>query len=242
MNEVQLATHQHNFISGSMPISVIIQRLVNHGCPNISNRLDAIHCNDIPFSRGGFGDVHQGTLLDGTKVALKCLRLYVSETESNRRALKYAARELHTWSKCQHPNIMDLLGLVEFRGQIAMVSLWMENGSVDHLDVNNHAIDRCRICFGAAQGLAYLHKIGIVHGDIKGGNIMLSNNNDAQLADFGNAVLASSVLTFTESSAHSRLSTRWAAPEQLLGEATYSRQADIYSLGMTILVRPDTNG
>ncbi|KAG8795461.1 hypothetical protein FRC12_014278 [Ceratobasidium sp. 428] len=64
---------------------------------------------------------------------------------------------------------------------------------------------------------------------------MLSNNNDAQLADFGNAVLASSVLTFTESSAHSRLSTRWAAPEQLLGEATYSRQADIYSLGMTIL-------
>ncbi|KAG8713010.1 hypothetical protein FRC09_019225 [Ceratobasidium sp. 395] len=68
------------------------------------------------------------------------------------------------------------------------------------------------------------------------GNVLLSNNGGVQLADFGNAVLASSALLFTESSStRSGFSVRWAAPEQLQAEVAYSREADIYSLGMTIL-------
>ncbi|KAG8715219.1 hypothetical protein FRC09_016814 [Ceratobasidium sp. 395] len=193
-------------------------------------------CNGRPYSRGGFGDVHQGTLLDGTKVALKCLRLYVNESESNDKVLKYAARELHTWSRCRHPNIVQLLGLAEFHDQIAMISPWMENGSVDRLNRNNNKIDRCRLCFEVARGLAYLHEINIVHGDLKGRNVLLSSNGEALLADFGNAVLVGGALLFTEStSARSGFSMRWAAPEQLLNEVAYSRQADVYSLGMTVL-------
>ncbi|KAG8723263.1 hypothetical protein FRC09_004045 [Ceratobasidium sp. 395] len=102
-------------------------------------------------------------------------------------------------------------------------------------------------CSGVARGLAYLHGIDIVHGDLKGGNVLLSDNGEALLADFGNAVLASSPLLFTEStSTRSGLSVRWAyehvnkqpqAPEILQGEVPYSRQADIYSLGMEIVSR-----
>ncbi|KAG8712935.1 hypothetical protein FRC09_019302 [Ceratobasidium sp. 395] len=194
-------------------------------------------CSEIPYSGGGFGDVYQGTMLDGTKIALKCLRVYMNDSETDAKAkLKYAARELHTWSKCRHPNIVELLGLAEFRGKIAMVSPWMENGSVNRLS-SNHTVDRCRLSFEVASGLAYLHGIDIVHGDLKGANIMLSENNGAQLADFGNAVLANSVLDFTGSSRHSQHSTRWAAPEQLSGMVAYSHQADIHSLGMEIVSR-----
>ncbi|KAG8714221.1 hypothetical protein FRC09_017862 [Ceratobasidium sp. 395] len=225
-------------ISRSMSIGAIIERLVNHGCPDISNRLDMTHCNETPYSRGGFGDVHQGFLRDGTKVALKCLRLYVRDNQANDKALKHAARELHTWSKCRHPNIVELLGLAEFRGQIAMISPWMENGSIDRLDNEDDTIDRYQLCLSIAQGLMYLHGINIVHGDLKGGNVLLSNNGGVQLADFGNAVLASSALLFTESSSiRSGFSVRWAAPEQLQGEVTYSREADVYSLGMEIISR-----
>ncbi|KAG8756460.1 hypothetical protein FRC12_010553 [Ceratobasidium sp. 428] len=193
-------------------------------------------CDQNPYSGGGFGDVHQGVLLDGTKVALKCVRLYINKSKDYCKEFKYAARELHTWSKCQNPNVVKLLGLAEFRGKIAMVSPWMEQGSVNYLDSSDDRIDRCQLCIGVARGLAYLHETNIVHGDLKGGNVLLSNNGEAQLADFGNAVFAGSALLFTEStSTRSGFSVRWAAPEQLLDEVLYSRQADIYSLWMTIL-------
>ncbi|KAG8708616.1 hypothetical protein FRC09_001131 [Ceratobasidium sp. 395] len=188
-------------------------------------------CSKNPLSQGGLGDVYEGTMLDGTKVALKCLRIYANENEASTKALKYAARELHTWSKCRHPNIVELLGLAEFRGQIVMVSPWMKNGSINRLNIN-HTIDCCRLSFEVASGLAYLHEIDIIHGDLKGANIMLSNDSNAQLTDFGNAVLANSGLAFTESSSQSNLSSRWAAPEQLIDKVVYSREADIYSLGM----------
>ncbi|KAG8790414.1 hypothetical protein FRC12_011929 [Ceratobasidium sp. 428] len=224
-------------ISGSMPIDAVIERLVSHGCPNISSRLDAAQCNEFPISRGGFGDVYQGALLGGTKVALKCFRFYVNEREAKELTLKHAARELYTWSKCRHPNVVELLGLAEFRGQIAMVSPWMASGGIDQLNRSNRTIDRCRLCFQIAQGLAYLHETGVVHGDLKGANVLLSDNEDAQIADFGNAVLASNTLAFTESATRFGLSLRWAAPELLEGKASYNRQADIYSLGMEVISR-----
>ncbi|KAH7322154.1 hypothetical protein B0J17DRAFT_582816, partial [Rhizoctonia solani] len=41
-------------------------------------------------------------------------------------------RELHTWSKCQHPNVVRLLGLALFRDRIGMVSPWMGQGNLPH--------------------------------------------------------------------------------------------------------------
>ncbi|KAG8723269.1 hypothetical protein FRC09_004051, partial [Ceratobasidium sp. 395] len=124
---------------------------------------------------------------------------------------KHAARELHTWSRCQNPNVVQLLGLAEFRGKLAMVSPWMENRSVNLLDSSDDRIDCCQLCIEVARGLAYLHEMNIVHGGLKGGNVLLSNNGKAQLADFGSAVLADSPLLFTEStSTRSGLSVRWA--------------------------------
>ncbi|KAG8702096.1 hypothetical protein FRC08_003692, partial [Ceratobasidium sp. 394] len=226
---------QRDTISSSMPTKEVIRCLVDHGCPNITKDLNLRLCDENPISRGGFGDIHRGTLRDGTKVALKCLRLYVGSGEENQNALKGAARELYAWSKCSHPNVVKLLGLAKFRGQIAMVSLWMENGGINRLDKNDNRIDRCRLCVQIATGLAYLHKINIVHGDLKGANVLLSNDGVAQITDFGNAALGSSTLAFTESTTRSHLSTRWAAPEQLDDKVAHSREADVYSLGMTIL-------
>lgn len=46
--------------------------------------------------------------------------------------IQHAARELHTWSKCNHPNVIPLLGLAVFRGRIGMVSPWMGLGNLPH--------------------------------------------------------------------------------------------------------------
>ncbi|KAF8595411.1 kinase-like protein [Ceratobasidium sp. AG-I] len=187
------------------------------------------------MSSGGFGDVYQGTMRNGAQVALKCLRCYVNKGEVNQNALKHAAKELYAWSKCKHNNVVQLLGLAEFRGQITMVSPWMENGSVSRLDKSVSIDYRCTLSAQIAVGLSYIHSIGIVHGDLKGANVLLSDDGAAQLTDFGNAIPESRTLSFTGSSINSGLSIRWASPEQLQGEAIYSMQADVYSLAMTIL-------
>ncbi|QRV88622.1 Ephrin type-A receptor 4 [Ceratobasidium sp. AG-Ba] len=148
---------------------------------------------------------------------------------------KHAARELYTWSKCQHPNIQRLLGLVQFRGQIGMVSEWVPNGNLleyvsRHPDVNRYVLSK-----QLSDGLSYLHGFGVIHGDLKGANVLISGDGIPLLTDFGNAELHQRTLQFSITGSQTSISVRWAAPEILQGIATCSVQGDIYALGMTIL-------
>lgn len=85
------------------------------------------------------------------------------------------------------------------------------------------------------EGLVYLHEKGIVQGDLKGVNILVSSDGTPMLTDFGNASLGESTISFTGTSG-SNFSLRWTAPEMLGESGTPSRAADVYALGMTILV------
>ncbi|QRV98495.1 Serine/threonine-protein kinase [Ceratobasidium sp. AG-Ba] len=164
------------------------------------------------------------------------MRLHVGPSDSGRKTLKHAARELHIWSKCQHPNVLALMGLVIFRDQIGMVSRWMEQGNLPTYIAQNPGVDRFQLSADISAGLAYLHQTGIVHGDLKGVNVLVGDNGIPMLADFGNAVLYDYTLNFTTTTRKYSLSPRWAAPELLdEREATYSQQADVYALGMTVL-------
>lgn len=49
--------------------------LIDHGCENLTPRLSLQECSEYPVSAGGFGDVHSGRLDDGTKIAIKAVRL-----------------------------------------------------------------------------------------------------------------------------------------------------------------------
>ncbi|KAG8721447.1 hypothetical protein FRC09_007871 [Ceratobasidium sp. 395] len=164
------------------------------------------------------------------------MRQQVGTSDSVCKSLKHAARELYVWSKCRHPYVLPLIGLVAFRGLIGMVSQWVERGNLrSYLEENpNH--DRFRMSADISAGLAYLHECGIVHGDLKGLNILIDNAGNPMLTDFGNAVLQDCTLNFTATTRKTQLSSRWAAPELLDDrEGAYSRPADVYALGMTIL-------
>lgn len=85
-------------------------------------------------------------------------------------------------------------------------------------------------------GLAYIHTNGMVHGDLKAANVMVSFDGTAMIADFGNAQLKDLTLKFTHTT-NGALSIRWAAPELLLGDdgPQASKEADVYAFGMTVL-------
>ncbi|KAF8593915.1 kinase-like protein [Ceratobasidium sp. AG-I] len=219
-------------INSLMSLSDVISVLTAHGCENITNRLKLSSCSDLPLSCGGFGDVYRGKLNDGTPVAIKTMRIQILSTNEIQKPLKNAARELHTWSKCQHPNVLRLLGLVQFRNQIGMVAEWMDNGSLIAYILQQAAANRYQLCVQVCDGLSYLHGIGVIHGDLKGLNVLVSSDGTAMLGDFGNAVLQGRTLLFTATTVKNALSPRWAAPELIDGSGIYSIAADVYALGM----------
>ncbi|QRV95585.1 Tyrosine-protein kinase [Ceratobasidium sp. AG-Ba] len=219
-------------ISRFMSISEIVLRLGEHGCEDVTNRLDVASSGEFPVSRGGFGDVYKGKMLDETQIAIKTMRITVNSTNESTRYLKDAARELYTWSKCNHTNVIKLLGLARYRNQIGMVSIWAEHGHLPGYISQNPEADRCWISAQVCNGLAHLHSCDVVHGDLKGLNVLISSSGVPMLTDFGNAILRDYTLQFTGTTTRSSVSPRWAAPELLEGSTTFSKEADVYALAM----------
>ncbi|CAE6491886.1 unnamed protein product [Rhizoctonia solani] len=86
-----------------------------------------------------------------------------------------------------------------------------------------------------ADAVAYLRSCNMVHGDIKGANILVSDEHIPKLADFGNSVLGEYTLTFTTTTTRPHMTVRWTAPEIFLEETKHTFEGDVYALGMTIL-------
>ncbi|QRV90237.1 hypothetical protein RhiJN_18255 [Ceratobasidium sp. AG-Ba] len=221
-------------ITSTMGPDEIVARLGTRGCADLTNQLDISTSSLYLISSGGFGDIYRCKLKDGAEVAVKTIRFYNDSLDRNPNNFKHAARELHTWSKCWHPNVQRLLGLAMFRDQIGMITKWEWNGSLPHYLEQNPKMDRCILSVQVCEGLFYLHESRVVHGDLKAANILVSEHGVPQLADFGNATLQECTLQFSTSSTNAIVSTRWAAPELFQG-TTCSIPADIYALGMTIL-------
>ncbi|KAG8764253.1 hypothetical protein FRC12_008216 [Ceratobasidium sp. 428] len=250
-NQLKITAATGAEITSATTPEEIVLRLSIRGCTDMAEQLDLATCGERPISSGGFGDIYQGRLKDGTQVAIKTIRLYVGSGEQDKKILKVsqhvtallarifkatqrAAHEVYAWSKCKHPNVQPLLGLVMFRGHIGMIAAWESNGSLPQYLERRADADRCNLSNQIAEGLSYLHASGVVHGDLKGANVLISQHGVAQLADFGNAKLKEYTLKFTETSTKEALSSRWAAPELFEGKPC-SYATDVYALGMTIL-------
>ncbi|KAG8698679.1 hypothetical protein FRC08_005768, partial [Ceratobasidium sp. 394] len=224
-------------ISSNTPPAEIIEHLTEHGCADLTSDLDPSSFSIQPVERGGFGFVYREKLRDGRQVAIKALRVSLDADDEADKLPKRAARELYTWSKCQHPNVLPLLGLAQVQDQIRMVSLWMENGSLPSYLAKHPSLNRCDMAIHVCNGLEYLHDTGIIHGDLKGNNVLVSRKGIPMITDFGNAILHQGTLQFTETAKQSGFAPRWTAPEILdEREVKQSEEADVYALGMTILV------
>ncbi|CAE6526463.1 unnamed protein product [Rhizoctonia solani] len=218
-------------ITCEMSSEEILTQLANHGCKNITSRLDFTKCHQTPVFTGGFGDVYMGYLKSGDLVALKCSRLRV-DTSEKKKQLKRSAHELYIWSKCRHSNILPLIGVAHYKDQLTMISPWMAYGSLTAYLTQHPEADRYDMCGQIAEGVAYLHEQGIVHGDIKGANIMVSKEHVPKIADFGTSVLRDYTLQFATTTKEQINTLRWAAPEVFKGITKLSTKGDVYSLGM----------
>lgn len=183
-------------------------------------------------SYGGLGNVYRAALKDNTRVAIKCIRQDWSKLEN--KVTKYTAREIATWNKLVHPNILEFLGLALFQDQLVMVSPWMPYGNVVDF-VNQRGGNRCSLSLQLTSAVAYMHSLRVVHGDIKGANTLVSEDGVVKLADFGLTIVRDATLEISITNKGGG-TVRWMAPELFLEEsAVRSETADIYALGMTFL-------
>ncbi|KAJ1300895.1 hypothetical protein OPQ81_003321 [Rhizoctonia solani] len=115
---------------------------------------------------GNFGDIWRGKLNDGTDVAVKVWRISWLSTE-NHKILKRLTREIYNWSKTNHANVHQLLGVMMFQGRVGMVSRWMPNGNLQEYLSKHKTADRYQLCAQVSKGVQYLHAKSIIHGDLK---------------------------------------------------------------------------
>ncbi|PON50258.1 Serine/threonine protein kinase [Parasponia andersonii] len=185
---------------------------------------------------GGFGLVYRATLPDGKKVAIKRLSGDCGQMEREFRA------EVETLSRAQHPNLVLLQGYCMFKSDRLLIYSYMENSSLDywlHERVDGPAFlkweTRLQIARGAARGLAYLHQScepHILHRDIKSSNILLDENFEAHLADFG---LARLILPYDTHVTTDLVGTLGYIPPEYGQASVATYKGDVYSFGVVLL-------
>ncbi|KAG8944680.1 hypothetical protein FRC04_001644 [Tulasnella sp. 424] len=195
------------------------------------------------FSCGGFSDVHKCEVqfatpadTDPKMAAVKVLRPVglnnCDESEVLKRMIARTHREADAWSAIFHPNVVPLLG-VTFIPVLSLISPWYEKGNLRSYLASNPNVDRLKLLLDVATGLAHLHSQNpsVVHGDIKPENVLINDNGDALIMDFGLAMVMEENPLYSNSHRQGG-SVRWMAPELLLNsKVTRSCNTDVYSYG-----------
>ncbi|KAJ3995640.1 kinase-like domain-containing protein [Lentinula boryana] len=185
-----------------------------------------------PVAFGAFSDVWMGRWYDSVEskqrvVAIKYLR-QVMVQNVREKLFKRLQAELLTWHQLCHRNLATLYGIMQSSTSIGMVSAWCDNGTISNYLEKKPEADRLKLIIQVASGVAYLHHFNppVVHGDLKGGNILVNGHEQAVITDFGLSKVMEDLSNLSRSSmSESRRSTstsffagstRWMAPELLL--------------------------
>lgn len=186
------------------------------------------------LGQGGFGYVHKGVLPNGKEIAVKSLK-----TGSGQGEREFSA-EVEIISRVHHRHLVSLVGYCIAGGQRMLVYEFVPNNTMEHhlygkgLPVMDWPT-RLRIALGSAKGLAYLHEDchpRIIHRDIKAANILLDENFEAMVADFGLAKLSSD--NYTHVSTRVMGTFGYLAPEYA-SSGKLTEKSDVFSFGVMLL-------
>ncbi|GER26880.1 leucine-rich repeat protein kinase family protein [Striga asiatica] len=189
------------------------------------------------LGQGGFGKVYKGVLGDNTKVAVK--RLTDFESPGGDTAFQ---REVEMISVAVHRNLLRLIGFCTTPTERLLVYPFMQNLSVAsrlrELKPGEPVLDwatRKRVALGTARGLEYLHEHcnpKIIHRDVKAANVLLDEDFEAVVGDFGLAKLVD--VRRTNVTTQVRGTMGHIAPEYL-STGKSSEKTDVFGYGIMLL-------
>ncbi|KAE8647671.1 hypothetical protein Csa_002971 [Cucumis sativus] len=188
------------------------------------------------LGEGGFGPVFKGKLTNGEEIAVKRLSLKSSQGHDEFK------NEVMVIMKLQHKNLVRLLGCCLEGEEKLLVYEYMANTSLDAFlfdPVKSKQLDwvkRNNIINGVAKGILYLHedsRLKIIHRDLKASNVLLDDEMNAKISDFGTARIFGGKQV--EASTNRVVGTfGYMAPEYAM-EGVFSIKSDVYSFGILML-------
>ncbi|KAF5777155.1 putative protein kinase RLK-Pelle-CrRLK1L-1 family [Helianthus annuus] len=188
------------------------------------------------IAKGGFGKVYEGVSEKHGHIAVKRL-----EHRQGGQGDHEFKTEIALLSEYEHKNIVSLLGFCDEDGEKILVYKYESKGSLDkHLNNKDLTwIQRIQICLDAAHGLKYLHDDGgphhgIIHRDVKSSNILLDENSNAKISDFGLSRVgpANTQSSFLISNACG--TPGYIDPDYLI-TGYLTEKSDVYSFGVVLL-------
>ncbi|KAI5020614.1 hypothetical protein ZWY2020_045502 [Hordeum vulgare] len=188
------------------------------------------------LGEGGYGIVYKGILPDGQEIAVKKL---LGATEHGLHQLR---NEVLLLAELQHKNLVRLQGFCSHRDDTLLVYEYIKNGSLDNFlfDASEENTlnweQRYNIILGIAKGILYLHEDSIpriIHRDLKANNILLDEEMDPKIADFGLARLLQEGHTHTQTT-RAAGTLGYMAPEYAI-HGSVSPKIDIFSFGVLVL-------
>ncbi|RLN63086.1 hypothetical protein BBP00_00004339 [Phytophthora kernoviae] len=202
----------------------------------IANRVprDQVITRDL-ISRGGFGEIYRGTY-NREAVAIKML---FPEMRGDLKKVNAFLAEAKLMAGLAHPHIARFVGVSwGSLSDLCVLTELMVGGDLRALlkefDANGHPQglnqEKIRIAYHIAQALTYLHSLSpmVIHRDLKSKNVLLTENLDAKLTDFGVS------REWQENTMTAGVGTMlWMAPEVMMAER-YDEKADIFSFGVLL--------
>lgn len=181
---------------------------------------------------GTYGDVYKAKQLSTNDyAAIKVIKLEPGDD------FAVIQQEILMMKDCRHPNIIAYFGSYLRRDKLWICMEFCGGGSLQdiyHITGPLTEVQIAFMCRETLHGLAYLHGMGKMHRDIKGANILLTEDGDVKLADFG----VSAQITATINKRKSFIGTPyWMAPEVAAVERKggYNQLCDIWAIGITAI-------
>lgn len=184
------------------------------------------------LGEGGMGTVYRATDLTLNRaVAIKMLHPFLV---NNPDSFKRFQNEAHLSARISHPNVATLFNFQEFEANHFIVMEYVKGLALDDvLKLQGNISERETIKIGlqVLEGLGAAHELGIMHRDLKPGNIMITHRGFVKLMDFGIARLEHAERMTRQNSVIGTL--EYLAPELVRGEAP-SHASDLYALGVML--------
>ncbi|MBI3270774.1 MAG: SUMF1/EgtB/PvdO family nonheme iron enzyme [Planctomycetes bacterium] len=164
------------------------------------------------------------------------LKLLPPTYKNNKSLLERFRREAMAAARLEDRHIVQVYDILEEGGETIIVMQFVEGRSVESLLKERGPLSVLKavtICVAALKGLARAHQKGILHRDIKPGNILLSKEGEVKIADFGLARIGNDQPSVTQ--AGQVMGTPYyMSPEQCMGDRPIDKRSDLYAVGVTL--------